>query len=303
MSVDTSNTAPKASWADEVEEEGFSSKTFTDENGIKTVVEFRINDDGKKVKVTRKIRLRLITEHVNKAMAERKRWSKFGDEQGKKPGLDMSTTTIGENVHLKLSAGTKHIEVAKETGDVALKEQLKGKRILCRLCKGDHFTLKCPYKDTLAPLEDILEGSKDSGIASPSDRPTSPEPTVGAGGGGGGGGGSGGSKYIAPHLRSKGTSGAKEGSSESSYAKRDDTATLRVSNLSEDVTESDVHELFHSFGQIARVYLARDKETSLCKGFAFVSFLNKEDAAKAQLAIDGYGYDNLILSVQPAQSK
>lgn len=26
-------------------------------------------------------------------------------------------------------------------------------KVLCRLCKGDHFTAKCPYKDSLAGLD------------------------------------------------------------------------------------------------------------------------------------------------------
>ena len=26
-------------------------------------------------------------------------------------------------------------------------------KVVCRLCKGDHFTAKCPYKDTLGGLE------------------------------------------------------------------------------------------------------------------------------------------------------
>jgi len=25
----------------------------------------------------------------------------------------------------------------------------------CRICKGDHFTLKCPYKDTIGALSDV----------------------------------------------------------------------------------------------------------------------------------------------------
>ena len=29
-----------------------------------------------------------------------------------------------------------------------LKEQQKG-MVTCRICKGDHWTTKCPYKDTL----------------------------------------------------------------------------------------------------------------------------------------------------------
>ena len=31
-----------------------------------------------------------------------------------------------------------------------LKEQSKG-MVTCRICKGDHWTSKCPYKDTLGP--------------------------------------------------------------------------------------------------------------------------------------------------------
>ncbi len=26
-------------------------------------------------------------------------------------------------------------------------------KVTCRLCKGDHFTAKCPYKDSLAGLD------------------------------------------------------------------------------------------------------------------------------------------------------
>jgi hypothetical protein len=28
-------------------------------------------------------------------------------------------------------------------------------KVMCRLCKGDHFTAKCPYKDSLAGLETV----------------------------------------------------------------------------------------------------------------------------------------------------
>lgn len=85
-------------------------------------------------------------------------------------------------------------------------------------------------------------------------------------------------------------------------SKRDDSATLRVTNLSEDVTENDIYDLFHRFGQIARVYLARDRETGVCKGFAFVSFADRADAERAQQVVNGYGYDNLILRVEFARS-
>lgn len=106
-------------------------------------------------------------------------------------------------------------------------------------------------------------------------------------------------RYLPPHLRNREAKGAGESMRES---KRDDSATLRVTNLSEDVTENDIYDLFHRFGQIARVYLARDRETGVCKGFAFVSFADRADAERAQQVVNGYGYDNLILRVEFARS-
>ncbi|CAG8498874.1 20320_t:CDS:2 [Gigaspora rosea] len=279
MSVDI--VAPKPSWADEVGEEfdPLPLETFTDENGIKTVVEYKTNDDGKKVKVTRKIKKTLITERVNKAVAERKKWAKFGEERGKKVGPDLSTTSIGEQIFLKLSSNFKNAE----TTDDNIVNKGKLKKILCRICKGDHFTTKCPYKDTLQPLDEINttipDASKDS---APAAEPAQPDTTSG--------------KYIPPSLRA-GNKGTGD-----SFKERKDDATIRVTNLSEDTTEADIHDLFRRFGSISRVYLARDRETNVCKGFAFVSFQLRDDASRALQAINGYGYDNLILRVEWAKS-
>jgi translation initiation factor 3 subunit G len=44
---------------------------------------------------------------VEHAVAERKTWAKFGLEKGKKAGPDGATTTVGETVFLKLTAGNK----------------------------------------------------------------------------------------------------------------------------------------------------------------------------------------------------
>ena len=48
-------------------------------------------------------------------------------------------------------------------------------------------------------------------------------------------------------------------------------------------------ELFKPFGNIARIFLAKDKVTGQCKGFAFVNYYRKEDAAKAIATLNGYG--------------
>lgn len=45
----------------------------------------------------------------------------------------------------------------------------------------------------------------------------------------------------------------------------DESATIRVTNLSEDTRESDLQELFRPFGPIQRIYLAKDKNTGQSK--------------------------------------
>eukprot|EP01026_Neomeris_dumetosa_P063791 TRINITY_DN60607_c0_g1_i1.p1 TRINITY_DN60607_c0_g1~~TRINITY_DN60607_c0_g1_i1.p1 ORF type:complete len:107 (-),score=15.80 TRINITY_DN60607_c0_g1_i1:194-481(-) len=85
--------------------------------------------------------------------------------------------------------------------------------------------------------------------------------------------------------------------------KRRDENSVRVTNLSEYVTEDDLRELFRPFGQIGRVYVAKDKTTGISRGFAFVNFMRREDAQNAITTLDGYGYDNLIMSVSWAQPR
>lgn len=52
---------------------------------------------------------------------------------------------------------------------------------------------------------------------------------------------------------------------------------------------------------MTRVFLAKDRETGRAKGFAFVSFADRDDAGKACVKMDGFGYNNLILRVEFAK--
>lgn len=99
--------------------------------------------------------------------------------------------------------------------------------------------------------------------------------------------------YVPAHKRA-GYSGA-------SASERDNTPTLRVTNLSPDTKDLDVRELFNRFGRVTRVYLAKDKITGLSRGFAFVSFDSKKDAQTAMENLDRYPYDHLILRVEWAK--
>lgn len=77
---------------------------------------------------------------------------------------------------------------------------------------------------------------------------------------------------------------------------RDDLPTLRVTNLSEDVMEEDLWDLFGRFAKnsrISRIFVGRDQETGLCKGFAFISFEDRRDAEMALSKINGMPYAHL----------
>lgn len=115
-------------------------------------------------------------------------------------------------------------------------------------------------------------------------------------GGSGGDGGPTGSKYVPMHMRL----GAE---SKPMTNLRDDAYTLRVTNLSEDVTESDLQDLFCRFGHTSRIYLARDRVTQESRGFAFINFSMRQDAENAIAKLDGHGYANLILHVEWAKPR
>jgi RNA recognition motif. (a.k.a. RRM, RBD, or RNP domain) len=81
---------------------------------------------------------------------------------------------------------------------------------------------------------------------------------------------------------------------------RDQDYSLRVSNLSETVSEGDLRALFGKFGDISRACVVYDRETGEHRGFAFVNFRMKSAAEKAIEFLDGYGYENMILRVEMA---
>ncbi|KAG8878120.1 translation initiation factor eIF3 subunit g [Tulasnella sp. 332] len=288
----------KTSWADEVDDldsDAPQIRETVDKNGIVTIVEYTTNEEGKKVKITRRIRRTLTKTSVNPEVAARKSWAKFGADKGKPPGPDKATTTVGETVHLKLMAGGQKVEPEPDQ-ETDMKKQLEGKKIQCRLCKGGHFTTKCPYKDSLGSLG--LNGDALEDGMPPTDEPA---PSALSGGGGIGG------KYVPPSMRAgagaSNRAGETMGRGPGAGMNRDDMPTLRVTNVSEDAEEDDLRDLFAKFGRVARVYVGKDRETGIGKGYAFVSFEDKQSAEKALEKVHGKGYDNLILNVQWSQPR
>lgn len=184
----------------------------TNKDGTKTVVSYRFNDDGKKVKVTRRIKTTVVREHVNPQMAERRSWAKFGLEKGHAAGPSFDTTSVGENIVFRPSVNWKAqaAETEKEGEKGGIKDQLKDKKVKCRICSGEHFTARCPFKDTMAPVEESTgaeEGGEDAA----------------------GGVGAGSGSYVPPHLRKGAAAG---GERMAGKYEKDDLATLRVTNVS-----------------------------------------------------------------------
>jgi len=282
-----------SSWADEIEEGDTTTLPPSSEKvkgDTKIVTDYMFNEDGKKVKVVRTYKIE--RKMVPKIVAERRVWSKFGMSKSDKPGPNPQTTVVAEEIWMQFVANKEESE--KEQSDSAL-DKLKATNrgvVKCRICKEDHWTTQCPYKDTLGPLRESLTGPVEGEGEATGEAAAAAAP-AGAGGPGG--------KYVPPSRRGMSDAQARITGDSMPDRRREDTAAIRVSNLSENAQETDLQELFKPFGHIARIFLAKDKMTGQCKGFAFVNYYRKEDASKAIATLNGFGYDHLILSVEWAK--
>jgi len=255
-------------WSDILEEEEDQKQEITtateyaaDGSVIKTIVEYKANEKGQKVKVVKKVRVFKANVKINLRVEERKKWKKFGDCSNLPSGPEPGVTALADEIFIE--------QKGKEDQK---KDPSQPISVTCRKCGGDHWTVKCPYKDKIdIPLSSKEVADKLNSMA-------------GTG------------KYRPPGAKGEGRDGEAQG-----RPTRDESATIRVTNLSEDTKETDINELFRAFGPIQRIYLAKDKQTALSKGFAFVSFVHRKDAAKAIEKLSGYGYDHLILRVEWAK--
>lgn len=276
----------KSSWADEVEEEGTAGTLPPPieeiENGFKIITEYKYNDDDKKIKVVRSFKIERMI--VSKTIALRKTWSKFGQSKNDKAGPNPATTVVAEDVYMQFISNKEEDNKPEEDALDKLKGMGEKGVVKCRKCCGEHWTTKCPYKDTVLPGGKLTDekrpessGGVGPGMASGDDKSKQQN-----------------TKYIPPNLRDGGN---KRGDSMSNSRGRDEIIAIRVSNLSDSVTEADLEDLVKSFGPIHKLYLAKDKTTGQCKGFAYIHFKFRSDAAKAIASLHGHGYDHLILNV------
>lgn len=255
-----------------------------DKNGVKTITEYRTEPDGRKVKVIRKVKETKVTMRVNKHVLARRKWAKFGDAAGLPPGSEKNVTyATHENIVMNLKPRKREDDNEDEDDPLS---KLKGDSIVvCRHCgEQGHWTLKCPKRGGITV--EIKGRAPDMGTAAP--------------GGSGGGDPANPNKYVPMHLRAGATRGA---GAEDKNRREDDANTIRVTNISEDTTEDDLRDLFRRFGHTSRIYLAKDRQTQQSRGFAFISYADRDSAQKAVAKLNGYGYDNLILHVEFAKPR
>ncbi|MDJ0696202.1 RNA-binding protein [Mastigocoleus sp. MO_188.B34] len=63
--------------------------------------------------------------------------------------------------------------------------------------------------------------------------------------------------------------------------------SIYVGNLSYEVNQEDLNEVFTEYGTVKRVHIPTDRETGRVRGFAFVEMVSEEDEDKAIQALDG----------------
>ncbi len=259
-------------------------ETGPDANGIKTVTAYRFDDVGNKIKTTQTVKVTKKTVKMHKKVQERRHWAKFGEEASKPAGYhgrgyqDPGTVTIDVNEQtLDMTPKLVAVEESNESAQRAFEKMNAGTFEAWRPKQRDLSSAAKEWAEQngLKPMDASAFGGGPDG-------PSGGMPRLGGGK----------DSYIPPSQR--GLNGERL---QSALPERDDSCKVRVSNLSEDVKDSDLRDLFRRFGNIQRVYLAKDRETHQSRGFAFVNFYERESAAAAIAALDGHGYDHLILSV------
>jgi len=148
MSTSNSSNLPKQSQSNWDEEPKFTEKT---------VEEYTTDESGKKVQLTKKIRVYSDKIQVNKFIEKRKNWKKFGDCSGLPKGPEKGVTGLGDEIFLDLSISSvdKEAKPKKVTRLLMLSELLA--RVVEKLVILQHIvqtnTLKSPSLQTCFNLQ------------------------------------------------------------------------------------------------------------------------------------------------------
>ena len=78
---------------------------------------------------------------------------------------------------------------------------------------------------------------------------------------------------------------------------------LYVGNLSFDVTESHLNEMFSAYGAVKSAQLIMDRDTGRSKGFGFVELSSDQEAEAAIAGLNGQMSGGRALTVNEAKPK
>jgi len=78
---------------------------------------------------------------------------------------------------------------------------------------------------------------------------------------------------------------------------------IYVGNLSYEVTEDDLKQMFEEYGSIVKTIIIKDRETGRSKGFGFVEMSEQEDGKKAIQELDGTSVKDRNIKVNEARPR
>ena len=78
---------------------------------------------------------------------------------------------------------------------------------------------------------------------------------------------------------------------------------IYVGNLSYDLTEDDLQDLFGEYGPVVKANIITDRDTGRPKGFGFVEMENDADAEKAIQDLDGSSVKGRDIKVNQARPR
>ncbi|GMV37522.1 MAG: RNA-binding protein [Fimbriimonadales bacterium] len=78
---------------------------------------------------------------------------------------------------------------------------------------------------------------------------------------------------------------------------------IYVGNLSYDMTEAQLREIFETYGEVTSCRIIEDKFTGRSKGFGFVEMSDKAQAEAAISGLNGKDFSGRALTVNEARPK
>lgn len=79
--------------------------------------------------------------------------------------------------------------------------------------------------------------------------------------------------------------------------------SIYVGNLSYEVNQEDLTEVFSEYGTVRRVHMPTDQETGRLRGFAFVEMETEAEEDKAIEALDGAEWMERTMKVNKAKPR